>query len=230
MNEESLSHSNFSTAPLQFEQPPEYVLMDLQYLPSLEFFAALLKYDYIYIEANEHYQKQSYRNRCYIRAANQVDMLSVPVLDGRRKVLIRDLKIDYQQGWLKDHWRAISSAYGKAPFFEHYAPYLEQILYKKYTFLYDLNWELLTKCLSLLQIRKKITPTSSYNKCVDHNTLDLRSVIHPKKNYLNNKIYQAIPYVQNFGNGFVPNLSIVDLLFCKGVQARQHLELSVIKQ
>ena len=120
VHRESLIHSTNETAVSEPEPQPEYVWLDLQYLPSLEYFAALLKYDYVYLEANEHYQKQSYRNRCYIRAANKVDLLSVPVLDGRRKVLIRDIRIDYQQGWLKDHWRAITSAYGKTPYFEQH--------------------------------------------------------------------------------------------------------------
>lgn len=229
MHQEPLLYSGDERLTCSVGQWPEYVLLDLHYLPSLEYFAALLKYDYVYIEAHEHFQKQSYRNRCYIRAANKVDMLSVPVLDGRRKVLMRDTRIDYQQGWLKDHWRAIMSAYGKSPFFAYYAPYFEQILFKKHTFLYDLNWELLTKCLDLLQLRNKIKSTSSYIKELDLNCLDLRSVIHPKKNYLNNKIYRALPYVQNFGSEFVSNLSIVDLLFCQGVEARQYLERSVIR-
>ena len=230
VHRESWLHSTKEGVVSGSEQQPDHVWLDLQYLPSLEYFAALLKYDYIYLEANEHFEKQSYRNRCYIRAANKVDLLSVPVLDGRRKVMIRDIRIDYQQSWLKDHWRAITSAYGKTPYFEHYASYFEQILFKKHTFLFDLNWELLTKCLHLLQIRNKLKSTSSYVKDLDLNCLDLRSVIHPKKNYLNNKIYRALPYVQNFGSEFVPNLSIVDLLFCKGVEARQYLELSVIRQ
>ncbi|MES2731139.1 MAG: WbqC family protein [Bacteroidota bacterium] len=204
------------------------MVIDLHYLPSLEYFAALLKYEHIYIEAHEHYQKQSYRNRCYIRAANKVDLLSVPILDGNRKILIQDVKIDYQQGWLKDHWRAITSAYGKAPFFEYYAPFFEQLFFKKYTYLFDLNWELLTKCLSLLQIRKNLILTTSYVKLEELLSLDLRSAIHPKKNYLDNKIYQAVPYVQNFGSDFAPNLSIVDLLFCEGTQAKQFLEQSII--
>lgn len=230
VHHESLIHSSKDKVVPATEQQQGYVWLDLQYLPSLEYFAALLKYDYIYLEANEHYQKQSYRNRCYIRAANKVDMLSVPVLDGRRKVLIRDIRIDYKQSWLKDHWRAITSAYGKTFYFEHYAPYFEQVLFKKHTFLFDLNWELLTNCLNLLQIRNKIKSTSSYLKELDLNCLDLRSAIHPKKNYLNNKIYRPLPYVQNFGSEFVPNLSIVDLLFCKGIEARQYLELSVNRQ
>ncbi|MBC7923798.1 MAG: WbqC family protein [Ferruginibacter sp.] len=206
---------------------PETVVLELQYLPCLEYIACLLKYDRVCIEAQEHYQKQTYRNRCYIRTAGRVMMLSVPVLEGNRKIPIRDVRVDYRQSWLKDHWRAIASAYGKAPFFEHYAPFFEPILFRKPAYLFDLNWELLTKCLALLRIQKSLIPTSSYVKSPESPRLDLRSVIHPKKNYQNNKIYNGIAYVQNFGNTFVPNLSVVDLLFCEGTRARSILEQSI---
>lgn len=206
---------------------PESVTLELQYLPCLEYVACLLKYDCVCIEAQEHYQKQTYRNRCYIRTAERVMMLSVPVLEGNRKAPIRDVRVDYRQSWLRDHWRAIVSAYGKAPFFEHYAPFFEQILFRKHAYLFDLNWELLTKCLSLLRIQKRLLPTSSYVKSPELPHLDLRSVIHPKKNYQDNNIYNGLTYVQNFGNNFVPNLSVVDLLFCEGTRARPILEQSI---
>ncbi len=206
----------------------ESIVIDLQYLPCLEYFNCLLKFGTVYIEAHEHFQKQTYRNRCYIRAANKIDVLSVPVLGGEGKRIVKDVKIDYQQRWLNDHWRAIASAYGKAPFFEYYAHFFEQILFKRHRYLFDLNWELLTKCLTLLNIKKDLIPTSSYVKSGELPHLDFRSAVHPKKNCTDNNIYLGVAYVQNFGNTFVPNLSVIDLLFCKGTQARQIIEQSVI--
>lgn len=214
----------------QIDPSTDYVIVDLQYLPSLEYFACLLKYPNVFIEANEHYQKQSYRNRCRILAANKVDSLTVPVVGGNKKTLIRDIKIDYSQRWQAIHWRAIVSAYSKAPFFEYYAPYFEPVYRQKYQYLFDLNWELLTICLSLLQFKNLPILTSDYVKTVEKPCLDLRSAIHPKKNYKDNKIYLANAYVQNFGNEFVPNLSIVDLLFCEGTQAKKIINQSTLKQ
>lgn len=196
--------------------------IDLQYFPSLEYFCTLLKNEEIIIEAHEYFEKQSYRNRCIIQTTNKIDTLTVPVQNGNKKVLIKDLKIDYSQDWNRRHWGAIHSAYGKSPFFEFYSEYFKIILDKKPDFLFDLNIEILTICLKLLRLEKKVIFTENYQKNVE---TDYRGLIHPKRNYELNNLYQPLSYRQNFGNEFVPNLSILDLLFCQGNQS-----LSVLKE
>jgi hypothetical protein len=208
--------------------PTTGAVIDLHYLPCLEYFACLLKYSNVYIEAHENYQKQSYRNRCHILTASKVAILSVPVLKGNSKQLIRDVQIDYDQKWLTDHWRSISSAYGKAPFFEHYADFFEKIYTKKYKYLFELNAELLTNCLSLLKLRQKIEYTEVYKNSAETALDDLRSAIHPKKEFKNNKLYTPVRYRQNFGNNFVSNLSIIDVLFCEGPRSLEIIRQSVI--
>ena len=198
------------------------MIIDLQYFPSLEYFCTLLTYDEIVIEAHEYFEKQSYRNRCIIQTTNKIDTLTIPVQNGNKKVLIRDLKIDYSQDWNRRHWGAIQSAYGKSPFFEFYSEYFKVILDKKPDFLFDLNVEVLTICLKLLRLEKKVIFTENYQRNVE---TDFRGLIHPKRNYELNNIYQPFSYRQNFGNEFVPNLSILDLLFCQGNQS-----LSVLKE
>ena len=106
--------------------------IDLQYLPSLEYFCAILNKNEFNLEAHEYFEKQSYRNRCRIQTTNKIDTLSVPVLNGNKKILIRDLKIDYSQDWTRRHWGAIHSAYGKAPFFEFYSEFFKNIFDKMY--------------------------------------------------------------------------------------------------
>lgn len=204
------------------------VLIELQYLPCLEYVACLLKYDTVYLEQHEFYEKQSYRNRFCILTANKVAILSVPVVKGNHKQRITDVQIDYSQNWVKDHWRTIASAYGKSPFFDHFAPYLEQIFAKQHRFLFDLNIELLTKCLNLLDAGIKINFTSTYQKYAENGQIDLRSAIHPKKDFTQNHEYQPIPYLQNFGSNFVPNLSILDALFCEGKQALHIIRQSIV--
>ncbi len=203
------------------------MVVDLQYLPSLEYFCLLLQHDEIRIEAYEYFEKQSYRNRCIIQTTNKIDSLTVPVQNGNKKVLIRDLKIDYSQDWTRRHWGAIHSAYGKSPFFEYYGEYFKKILDKKPDFLFDLNLDFLTICLKLLRLEKNIIFTENYEKIVEN---DFRGQIHPKRHFEMNRVYQPLAYRQNFGNEFEPNLSILDLLFCQGNQAMTILKGSTINE
>jgi hypothetical protein len=204
------------------------MLIDLHYLPCIEYFACLLKYDTICIETHEHYQKQSYRNRCCILTANKIVTLSVPVLKGNSKQNIKDVQIDYNQKWVTDHWRTICSAYGKAPFFDYFAPYFQDLFLRKYKFLFDLNFELLTICLSLIKIDKKIFFSEKYKKQAETGQDDFRAKIHPKIPYSENDIYQPVRYLQNFGNNFAPNLSIIDVLFCEGNHSQSLIRQSLI--
>jgi len=201
-------------------------LLDLQYFPSLEYFVCISNSTKIVIEANENYEKQSYRNRCYILGSNKVQALTVPVLNGNSKVIVKDIRIDGSQKWLNVHWRSIASAYGKSPYFLFFGDYLKEILLKKHIFLFDLNLELLDKILVLLGMKVEIEVTTQYNKDVENNVLDLRSVIHPKRNYNMNNLYKTYSYNQIFGREFVSNLSILDLVFCEGRNAVKILEKS----
>lgn len=198
--------------------------IDLQYLPSLEYFCALLAHDKIIIEAHEYFEKQSYRNRCKIQTTNKIDTLTIPVKNGNSKVLIKDLRIDYHQDWTRRHWGAIHSAYGKSPFFEFYSDYFRTLIEKKPDFLFDFNLDLLTICLKLLRLEKTIIFTENYEKDLED---DYRGLIHPKRNFTENQLYKPVSYRQNFGNDFEPNLSILDLLFCQGNQSLKILQESV---
>lgn len=202
---------------------PSSVVVDLHYLPSLEYFTCLLNFEQVFIEREEHFQKQSFRNRCYIRGANKVQKLSIPVKKGSQKTKIKDVQIDNQQKWQNEHWRSIHSAYGKAPFFEYFKDQFESVFSKSNICLFDLNYELLTLCLNILQVSVNISFTSEYVKNYDSGFYDARSTIHPKKNYKTNSFYQPFPYYQIFGKEFVPNLSIIDLIFCEGINSRQIL-------
>ncbi|MBC8152713.1 MAG: WbqC family protein, partial [Bacteroidetes bacterium] len=189
------------------------------YLPCLDYFAGLLAFDGIYIEAAEQYQKQSYRNRCYVLTANKVDCLTVPVVDGTHRQAIRDLKIDYQQAWQDRHWRCLQAAYGKAPFFEYVAPEFEPLMRRHWTFLFDLNHALLTLCLKWLRVKTPVYLTEWYDKVASPGVFDARSRLSAQNRVDTHTFYTPVPYQQNFGVEFVPNLSIIDLLCCQGPAA-----------
>lgn len=205
------------------------LLIESQYLPPLAYFALLSTATELIVEKYEHYEKQSYRNRCYINTSLGIQPLIVPLTEKHGKAIISEVRIDYSQKWLNNHWRAIQSAYGKAPFFEYYSDDLHDALFQKPAFLYDLNHNLLTMCLKWLKSNISVAETSSYVKEPDKTMTDYRSVLNPKKADSCNRFYKSVPYSQVFGSKFVHNLSVIDLVFCEGPGALSIVRASVVK-
>lgn len=134
---------------------------------------------------------------------------------------MKDVRIDYQQKWIKDHWGAIRSAYGNAPFFEHFGFYFEEVFQRKPQYLVELNEQFISLIFKILKLTPQLEITTNYISDPSPNTLDWRSKIHPKKGLKNNPFYKPCNYNQIFGKKFVDNLSIIDLLFCEGPSASQ---------
>jgi hypothetical protein len=204
------------------------LLIDLQYLPCLEYFTWLLSYDQIMLEIGGNYQKQTYSNRCYILGSQQVDRLTVPVLGGKKKIPYCDVKIDHYQRWSICHWRSITTNYRKSPYFEYLADYFQPILLYPYTYLYELNLALFNRCLELIGWRKSVKIIREYIQSTPTGIIDARYVVRPQVHFSMRKQYQPFFYQQVFGTEFTGNLSIIDLLFCKGPEARDVLQKSRI--
>jgi hypothetical protein len=195
------------------------LLTELQYLPCLDFFAGMLQFSATRLEAHEQYQKQSLRNRCYVLTANKIDCLTVPVLGPTRHQPIRDVRIDNGQPWQERHWRCLEAAYRKAPFFEFYAPDIEPVFRQPTPFLFDLNLELLTICRKWVGINTPLDLTNCYEKYPAPGVFDARNRIDGQTGLF----YDPVPYPQNFGVDFVPNLSILDVVFNQGPNAKESL-------
>jgi len=200
---------------------PGKIILSTAYLPSIEYFARISKADEVLIEAEENYLKQSYRNRCYILAAGGPQIMSVPVLMGSfHKILIRDIRIDYSKRWQQIHLRALTSSYSSSPYFMYYFEIIERIIRKNHNFLLDLNTELLTALLKMLKKEIKLIFTTEF--FLDEGKEgDFRYSIHPKKNpaYDSKEYFQVFSYI----HGFVPRLSIVDLVFNMGPDSARYL-------
>lgn len=199
------------------------ILLELQYLPSIQYITKLLHYPIVYVEAHEHYVKGTYRNRCNIASANGLLRLSIPLEKGKNEQQhIRAVRIAYYEPWQHLHWESIKSAYGKSPFFEHYADYLAPFYQKQYELLFDWNWDLLKTIVKALGIQPSIAFTTAYQKKLTSDVMDFRNVISPKiQRQIPDPHFQPIRYEQVFieKHGFLGNLSILDLLFCTGPEA-----------
>ncbi len=203
------------------------ILLEIQYLAPVQYYTKLLKYPKITIEQHENYRKGSFRNRCCIATANGVLPLSIPLQKGKnQQTNIREIKIDNTNNWQLMHWRSICTAYGKSPFFEYYQDELFPIYENKKDFLFDFCLEAQAIVLEILQFSPAIKLSELYQKEVDISTLDFRNKLLPK-NYQNTEDphFKEIPYLQVFGDrlGFLPNLSILDLLFCTGTEALSYI-------
>jgi hypothetical protein len=159
--------------------------------------------------------------------ANGILPLSVPVLKGQlHKTYVRDIRIDYNKKWQKLHWRSIESAYRHSPFFEFYMDEFSPFYERRFKFLLDLNTALLEVVLHALEIEYTIRYSSEYIDVSAKDYADYREAIHPKRDLSSDPLFVPVSYQQVFAErlGFKANLSIIDLLFNEGPNARSVLE------
>jgi hypothetical protein len=199
-------------------------VLPMFYLPSVEYFVSLNTYKPdILIEREEHFPKQTYRNRANIYSPEGILTLVVPVAKGSKThTKIKDVKISYDFDWQRLHWQSLGACYRRSAYFEYYEDDLS-LFYQKQkqpAFLFDYNEQLLQLLLKLTKIKTELSYTEEYH--AEYTTIaDFRSSIHPKKE---TELEQK-PYFQVFEErkGFLKNLSIVDLLFNQGPQSINYL-------
>ena len=204
------------------------VLLVTSYWPNLHYFFYVLNASIINIEQFDNYSKQSYRNRTQILSANGILNLSIPIKKNKSEKVLNSIEISYKEDWQKNHWRAITSAYKNSPYFDFFEEDLKVFYSNKYNLLIDYNIEQLKFIVKVLKQKKNIQLTKQYESNPE-SVIDLRTIIHPKQSYLSdklvaNKLDQS--YYQTFENkiSFTPNLSILDLLFNKGLHTIDYLK------
>lgn len=216
------------------------MLFSTAYFPPVEYFAKIaegftlspdgVKPSVIWIEACEHYIKQTYRNRFRYYAADGVQSLSFPVVhgEGAQKLRITDVEVDWSTPWLVRTERAISAAYESSAYFDYYKDGLFDLLERRPRTLFELNLDILRFFLDKTGIQADIRFTDEWTP-QDSGVYgeDLRGLIHPKRpNTILRDLALEKPYFQVFARkyGFVPNLSIMDLVFNEGPDAILYLK------
>lgn len=192
--------------------------IELQYFGNIYSYLKFINHTNVYFSVYERYFRVLHLNRMKLMGANGPLLLSVPLEGGRdQKVKWKDVRINYAEAWQHIHWRGIHDNYRKAPWFEDYAPGLEQLFLRKEKFLLDLNLRSMEYCLQRLKMKVDILAYS------EQEALQLNPQRPKKEESLATEFFPSYQQVFSERHGFVPNLSILDLLLCEGPLATDYL-------
>ncbi len=200
----------------------ESILLHHTYFPSIVQMASMIQAKEIVFEMDDNYQKQSYRSRTYIAHSNGKLLLNIPIKhtkDGSKQKT-KDVEIENSFPWQVQHWKSLESAYRTSPYFEFYEDDLKPLFFKPVTSLIDFNLEAFDLICDLLDLTIEYSFTTEYFK--NPTQQDLRFLVNPKlkTDFKLDSYFQVL----NKQNEFIPNLSIIDLLFNEGPNAVIYLE------
>lgn len=194
------------------------LVADLQYFSPAIFFYYLNNSTHCIFDQYEHFQKMSFMNRCTLLGGNGPINLTVPLDGGRnQRSDMKEVKILNRENWQARHWKTITSCYNKSPWFDHYRDELEILYSLNFEFLIDWNLRCFQWICDKLAIKTPFSLSEEFVKDYDKNIYeDLRGRLMPST--INKNFPEVVRYPQVFGDrfGFVPNLSVLDYLFCVG--------------
>lgn len=206
-------------------------LLSSAYWGPIQYYSKLYSYRNVFVEAHEHYVKQTYRNRCVIASPAGTQALTVPIIKPETdKCAMKDIRVSDHGNWRHLHWNALESSYRNSPFFEYYADDFLPFYTKQWEFLFDFNEAIRQKVCELIDLSINVVPTDAYGLVGNDDAADdFRTLISPKVAVEADERFACPVYYQVFQNrnGFIPNLSIADLLFNMGPEALLVLRDSV---
>ena len=207
------------TSPIQTGS----LLLPEAYFPPILQYALMAEGKPVCFEQMETFPKQTFRNRCDIMTATGKTSLVVPVSRPRgNHTRTAEIRISFREPWQRTHWRALQASYNSSPYFAYYTGKIEPLIFQKEEVLLQFNHHIINELNILLGIRADISYTENYIKSSDAAT-DFRTLISPKKAFTQS-IFPAYPQVFSHLHGFIPGLSILDLLFNLGPESKQYLE------
>ena len=190
------------------------IIIHPNYFPNIQQFTQILKAEKILFEVSDNYQKQTYRNRTYIYGANGKLGLFIPVIHTHKnRELYKDVKISYESDWMALHLKSLQSAYRSSPYFEYFEDDFIKLYSEKEIFLFEFNIKCIHLITELLDVNLNHEKSESYNENYS-GVNDLRDLSVARKE----KEYATPKYIQVFESkhGYLPNLSILDILFSEG--------------
>jgi hypothetical protein len=202
------------------------LITESQYFSPVILFKNSYNFSHITIEQCESYQKLSFRNRCQIAGAEGVIDLSIPLVNGRdQKAIIRDVRIADSLPWQANHWKTIVSCYSRSPWFSFYRDELEELYRKPFDYLLDWNRECLIWALRVLGMSRVVGETMEYKPAYSpEEGDDQRGKWLPKNRENWGRSMPRYHQVFEERTGFLPGLSILDLIFCEGKNAIKYIQ------
>lgn len=203
------------------------ILVHPTYFPSIAQMVAMVQAQSVIFEVQDNYQKQTYRNRTYIAHSNGKLLLNIPIKHSKsgEKQKTRDIAVENSFPWQSRHWKSLQSAYRTSPFFEYYEDELQPCFQQPVASLMDFNRSTFDLICELLDLSIANSDTNRFE--LDPEVVDLRYLVDSKKE----RNYGLKPYIQvlESKHGFLPNLSVLDLLFNEGPNAVNYLEAQKIE-
>jgi len=197
------------------------IIIHPSYFPSISHYVAMANSDLVTFEMDDNFQKQTNRNRMYIYSPNGIQLLNVPIKHSKTvHQKTKDVQIENDFDWQKQHFKSLEAAYRSSPFFEYFEDTIHPVFEKKHQFLMDLNLQTMEIVSNCLGFEFDYNETTEYFFDVADKT-DFRPLVNGKKD-----VSQLASYTQVFGDkhGFINNLSILDLLFNEGRYAFEYLK------